>query len=685
LTDSSHDTLIISSLDDPNNSEKTKILSDIVDIKLNLIEHLAIGVASSSPINSSTALAVLRINPLILRQRIARCLRLASFLLLKLQSVQDTKINDASIDNLTKLTSEYLRLLRTILISKIYHDQSSETNKDDFVYFFGLYLSVIGSKQPMNDAIQFKANNGTFTANHFKILVSTFQVHIGCCHASIASQLMETLSIFAAKSESSILHYMVDVHWSATFMSKHEHFVNTKSGTVETPFALVKALSALHNSTDVTAEECCTHESAVKLMTGRFHKSGDRNLFLIQSLCRHWGLIALSPMRTTLFTDFLKILLGKLLDYLKGVDDYCSVGQKSGSRNNEDLSDDDDGDGEYIPPSTTSQFSKPSIPALSDFTCLTSSSYPIYFDMLLRMTISSIDIFSVPDIMSSFKKSAVASRRLHPVYKLERVVEVFGSLIKLYKDKFQIFPKFLLPSIIYTSKCMLDISVTKVQDYVEWRNSQPVLPPEDNNPGIFDMASTSFLKNLLDIFGLHVVGRLRALCYVYSESAEGRGEGKISVDKDQQLFFGNAAMPRVNSLSRKVERAFEFLSQTSSRYSTGDVKTKCVQQEGSLQSSDHSTTGEESSERRVGEEILEAETVTGSFPAGKSSPHRSTLTASMRDYELEDSDDEESFIDDESSSRSEEFGVSGNWGQNTTEDEHGSDHSRSIREIKITK
>jgi hypothetical protein len=682
LTDSSHDTLIISSLDDPNNSEKAKILSDIVDIKLNLIEHLATGAASSSPINSCTALAVLKINPLILRQRIARCLRIASFLLLKLQSVQDTKISDTSIDCLTKLTSEYLRLLHTILISKIYPDQSSETNKDDFVYFFGLYLSVIGSKQPMNDAIQFKANNGTVTANHFKILVSSFQVHLGCCHASIASQLMETLSIFAAKSESSILHYMVDVHWSATFMSKHAHFVNSKSGTVETPFALVKALSALRNCTDVTAEERCTHESAVKLMTGRFHKSGERNLFLIHSLCRHWGLIALSPMRTTLFTDFLKTLMGKLLDYLKGVDD-CSVGQKIGPRNNEESSDDDDEDGEYIPPST-SQFSKPSIPALSDFTCLTSSSYPIYFDMILRMTVSSIAIFSVPDIMSSFKKSAVPSRRLHPVYKLEHIVEVFGSLIKLYKDKFQIFPKFLLPSIIYTSKCMLDISVTKVQDYVEWRNSQPVLPPEDNNPGIFDMASTSFLKNLLDIFGLHVVGRLRALCYVYSESAERQGEGKISVDKDQQLFFGNAAMPRVNSLSRKVERAFDFLSQTSSRYSTEDVKTKFVLQEGFLQS-DHSTTGEESSERRAGGEIQEAEAVTGSFLAGKSSPRHSTLATSIRDYELEDSDDEDSFTDDESSSRSDEFGVSGNWGQNTTEDEYGSDHSRSIREIKITK
>jgi len=395
----------------------------------------------------------------------------------------------------------------------------------------------------------------------------------------------------------------------------------------------------------------------------------------------------LLPRRTTLFTDFLKTLLGKLLDFLKGVDkgNEQSIVLKN---KEESTDDDDDEDGEYFPPSLAPQISKLSIPTLGDFTCLTSSSYPIYFDMLLRMTVSSIAVFSVPGIMCNFKKPIVASRRLHPVYKLEQMIVVYGSLIKLYKEKFQMFPRFLLPSIICTSKYMLDISITKVHDYVEWRNSQPVLPTEDKNPGVFDMASTSFLKNLLDTFGLHVIGKLRAFCYVYSESAGSQEERKSPVGKNQQLFFGKAAMPRINSLSRKVEGALEFLCQTSSRYNTGDVKTKYTLQDtyGNTERvtkrlrfepkesllSDNSTTGDESSERMISKNIEEVETLEGSLPVGKSSHNRSTLSTSIGDYEPGDSENDESSIDDESSSRSDAFGVSGNWGQDTSEEENDS-------------
>ena len=688
LTDSSHDALIISAVDNPQHSETDVIiLSEVVQIRLNLIEHIATGVVSSSP-TGTTALAILNKNPLLLRQRIARCLRLASFLLLKLPVMKEAMSSDASIENLTKLISEYLRLLCTILISKTGFDQNSESNNDDFVYFFGLYLSVIGSKQPLNDVIELRANSDSFTVKHFKILVSSFQDHIEDCHTPIALQLLETLSIFAARSKSSILHYMIDVHWNSTFISKYTNAVDHK-GIIGPPFVLVKTLKSLshatlHGYTNVNAEEHCTHQTVVKLMKGRFNRSGERNLYLVHSMCRHWGLLALSPRKINLFTNFLSTLLGKLVDYLKDVDD-CFVGQKIDSEKNEVLSDEDDG--EYIPPSSTTQVCKPSIPTLSDFMCLTSSSYPIYFDMLLRMTVSSIALFSVSEAMSNFNQSATTSNRPHPVYKLENMVEVYGSLIKLYKDKFHIFPKFLLSSIVHTSKCMLEISVAKLQEYVEWRNCQPVLPPEEVNSRVFDPASTSFLKNLLDTFGLHVVGTLRVFCYVHSEL---QGERKSPTQKDQQLFFGKAAMPGVNSLTRKVERAFDFLSQTSNRYNIGDIKTDNIVQKATkgepkgivaglrvgpeeFLHSEHSTTAEESSDKGIsGEMQQETETTMNSSSLiSKRDSNRDTRSLSIGDYELEDSEDEESFIDNESSSssRSDAFGVSGDWGQDDDDSE----------------
>jgi len=142
-------------------------------------------------------------------------------------------------------------------------------------------------------------------------------------------------------------------------------------------------------------------------------------------------------------------------------------------------------------------------------------------------------------------------------------------------------------------------------------------------------------------------------------------------------------MPRVNSLSRKVEGAFEFLCQTSSRYNTGDIKTKCTLQDTYTERvtkrsgfepeesllSNNSTTGDESSEKIIGSEIQEVETLEGSLPVGKNVHSHSTLSMSIGDYETEDSENDEISIDDESSSRSDAFGVSGNWGQDTSEEE----------------
>ena len=71
---------------------------------------------------------------------------------------------------------------------------------------------------------------------------------------------------------------------------------------------------------------------------------------------------------------------------------------------------------------------------------------------------------------------------------------------------------------------------------------------------------------------------------------------------------------------------------------------------------------------------------------GKNNSKRSTHSISLEEYEIEGSESEESFDDNESSSRSDGFGVSGDWGQDDdSEEEDSSILSRSVREIKLTK
>ena len=100
--------------------------------------------------------------------------------------------------------------------------------------------------------------------------------------------------------------------------------------------------------------------------------------------------------------------------------------------------------------------------------------------------------------------------------------------------------------------------------------------------------------------------------------------------------------------------------------------------------SDQLTTGNQSPVKVAGEETLEAETTSSSFLLSKRHRYSDRFT-SNEDYDPEGAVENESLIDDESSSMSDAFGVSGNWGQDTIGEEFDSVYSRSIQEIKITK
>jgi len=663
LTDSSHDALIVSAVKNLQHIEALEPISEVVKLRLNLIKHLATITPYAIPTKYDGTHSTQEESSSIFRRDIARCLRLTSFLLINFPFMKEAMESDELIESFIKLVSEKLRLLCAILISKIDLDQSSETSNNDLSYIFDLYLSVVGYKQPLNRTYEGKPINDSFTVNDFNILVSSFQDHVGDHHTSITSQLLETLSVFAARSGSRILHCMIDIHWNATFRSKYTNGAKHRDAT-DSPFVLVKLLKSLscfspQGEMNTTSEEYRSHQTITKLMKHRCNKFLERHQYLVRSMCRHWGLLALSPRsrRIELFANFLNTLLDKLVEYLRDIGD-CLIRKKVDSKKKEELSDDD---GEYLPPTTSiPSVYKPSIPTSCDFICLTSSSYPVYLDMLMRMVVSTMALFSIPGEMSSFKKDPTASYTLHPIYELERLAIVYGSLVKLYKDKFHIFPKCLLSSIINISKCMLDVSVTKSQEYIEWRNCQPVLLAEEEYSGGFDPASTTFLKKLLDTFGLYIIGTLRTFCCVHSGSISIQGESIIQIQKGKKLLYGKIAMPGIRSLARKIERTFELLSQTSNRYSTGEIKTD---------NTVHHTPQHEHKGSEIeisGELQKEIENKIDSSADRKRDFDRSTLIPIVGNYDRSESEDEESFIDndDESSScRSDEFGVSGDWGQ----------------------
>ncbi len=657
-------------------------VSEVIQLRLNLIRHLSVIMAHSTQALNSGTQTLVEGSTSIFRGDGVRCLRLTAFLLLNFPLLNSTTESNEVIECLLVLISEYLRLISAILISKTSYSKTSQTNNQDSSDRFGLFVSIFGSEQPLNHTSEGRTVSDSLDLEDFNKLVSSFRDHIDGHHSPITSQLLEILSVFAVESGLNILDRMIDIHWNATFLSEYRNGEKHKDSCSSPPFTLVKLFKSFSRYTPkgftgAVVEERCSHRVITKLLKHRYNKSLDRHQNLVHSMRRHWGLISLSRRRFKLIPGLLNTLFGKLVDYLRDVDD-CTVGEKPDSKENEVLHDvDDDDDDEYLPPSTgTPVISKPRVPTSSDFHCLTSSSYPIYLDMLMRMTVSSIALLSIPEEMARFKQRAATSRKDHPVYDLERMIIVYGGLIKLYKDKFHIFPKFLQSSILSVSKYMLDVSVMKSQEYIEWRNHQPLLHVEKEESRGLDMASTTFLKKLLDSFGLHVIGSLYSFCSAYSGSAVIQGVRTNQIQRGGKLGLGNAAIPGLKILARKTEKTFEFLSETSNRYGTGEVSTDNTSQhedEASTKDSednskmDHLSTIEESSEKRVHPKSQkDTENKIDSSSPRKRDRRRVTLTRVVETYDRLQSEDEESFIDENdesSSSTSDAFGVSGDWGQ----------------------
>ena len=686
LTDPLHDTILVSAVENLRYDKTTEPMlapvSELIQLRLNLIRNLSVIMAHSTEALNSGTRTLLEGRTSIFRGDGVRCLRLTAFLLLNFPLLKSTTESNEVIECFLVLISEYLRLISTILISKTSYSQTSETNNQDSSDSFGLFVSIFGSEQPLNHTSDCQTVSHSIDLDDFNKLVSSFRDHIDGHHSPVTSQLLETLSVFAVESGLNILDRMIDIHWNVTFLSKYTNGEKHKKGISGPPFTLVKLFKSLSRYkrkgfTGTAVEERCSHRVITKLLKHRYNKSLDRHQNLVHSMRRHWGLIALSPRRFKLIPKLLNTLSRKLVEYLWDVDD-CTVGEKPDSKSNEVLPDEgDDDDDEYLPPSTgTPVVYKPRVPTSSDFHCLTSSSYPIYLDMLMRMTVSSIVLFSIPEEMARFKQRAATTLKEHPVYDLERMIIVYGGLIKLYKDKFHIFPKFLQSSIMSVSKYMLDVSVMKSQEYIEWRNHQPLLHVEEEESRGLDMASTIFLKKLLDSFGLHVIGTLHTFCSAYSGSAAIQEERTNQIQRGSKLVFGNSVIPGLKILARKTEKTFEFLSETSNRYGTGEVSTDNTSQnedEASTKDSEdnskmeHSSTIEESSEKRVHPKSQkDTENKIDSSSPRKRDRRRVTLTRVVESYDRLQSEDEESFIDENdesSSSTSDAFGVSGDWGQ----------------------
>ncbi|KAG7372268.1 hypothetical protein IV203_018411 [Nitzschia inconspicua] len=645
LSDTEHDAFVISSLDG-------KDVPDLSDGHLQSIFHMRLCMLSdlSCRLKAGIRPENLSSDASEFRQRMARFLRMASFLSLRAQNMNEAVANMPILTLVENLSLGYFRLLHNVLVSMSNISINTSTAEEDYVaFFFNLYFSLVRSEDPMNDAIHQDSDIKLSSIEHFKTLgISCIDI---CqrCTSRVANQLLETLSVFAIKASHiipEVLDSMIDLHWEVMkvkFHSTHSMIIN------ETLFGM-----------DVFVHRFVTcrlpSESNVKRLRETLFQltstesQSEEHWWLAHHMCRHWCLVALSQRRTELLVDHLARFLSELRDYLEDNDKPQEISVPVAIFTTETAKPDrTDGVNNSMPRTDRTFPSSDSFPSLTSDTCAE------YFETLLKLTVVSIEIFLVEDEIEDYRSHS--SRSLHPFAILENYFEMCGTLVEILKnDTFVLFPETIPTSVMKALKLLLDVSTEKIETCIDWQFSNG--RSKELMTGAPDLAAgAGVLKDLIDIFCVEIIGSMERLC-----------TEKKSNDN------------RTASLSRKIGKVFDGVRRACLEFDLGDVKT---------QYSDVSDNDAEPKSKRRKTEVLKPQFDASTIEEPQEQDGTEKKANDNVDYHGENVDEEASASgnsDEDDSSASCDFGVSGDWGHgNHSEDISGDDDSsRQLGEITIT-
>lgn len=635
----------------------------IVAMKSNILEHLSAqtslltkGIAAGFSNDETEYLVELR-------PKLARSLRLCSHLSLRIPDLREAikergskeaveTIEDAiaasTVESLSELTSGYFRLLSNVTILMLALQVNSKDQ--DFMTlsnFLNLYISILGAEKPLGEGIDFDREQGSSSLSSFQPLQAAFQPHLDIClDASIASELLETLSILAIQLGDDAIAAMVDITWHSL---QQEHPDFEAAGILPPPYPFRAATQHfMPIPSEVAPENDKTERMIYNAITrmGRTKAGSGKNFFLAHGMLRHWGLLALSPRCFSSFDVHLRRFLSNVHSFLSEVQDPVAR-IDAPSRQIESS----DGDDEYLPPQSRRELTI-TMPTTCKIRGLNASSFSTYFDTLLQMTVATTSIFSI-------SRESTPVDVDHPFERFESFVAIFGSLIKLCEEKLHIFPSNALPAILNSSKHMLNAVSYQVKRCIEWRNSQPVILVHEIHAGKDDSASAQYLEDLVDSVGNNVVGRVHSFCasvrtVTTATSHAEQQSGLKSLGKRNDAF--KAELLKIAAAHNISQPRFNLESQvTKTNHSRKRQRTDHVSQMENLPSRPDGPCPDD-------EEII---------------PVNNSFSMDL-DQQLDWS--EPSFNDDDGDSASDtsySFGASGQWGKDTD------DETESRSEIKL--
>jgi len=466
----------------------------------------------------------------------------------------------------------------------------------------------------------------------------------------IALQVLEILSLLARFDPITLASQAVDACW------RMMHTIYVTADQVETPlvsFAFKLITNRILNSNIDLVARKVLRLSIINYSARRF--SGPRRHSAIrESLLLLWSQLVITSADSRNEKDILSGLVDDLQAYIEMPSKaYILLDKKDESKKSKDKN---------KKPSGTMRGPK--------IQFLDGGSLLIYIELTIHMVIATFAMIEPSRITQS------ADTSLGPFSHLKDFPLLFERLLLLVDRIITILPKRFISLTFAACHQMLQLSVLKARECVDWRQSQPLLSSLERREGKRDNASIMYLEALLQRLGMSCVGVIVDFCH----RARNRST-KSHEAKEEELDPFAANDRKLVALLMASERTLEVLRTIATHHNI-------------VLPTYHSSTAKIEEQKSFGGVKLSSRKVKGYHHADKGSdfddqpirvkkkrrvpalaPPACQENEPDEEYEWEDLSQKNGEANSDDSSTTTEYSFCANWGSTGEEDDKESDET----------
>jgi hypothetical protein len=182
------------------------------------------------------------------------------------------------------------------------------------------------------------------------------------------------------------------------------------------------------------------------------------------------------------------------------------------------------------------------VSSVTSIPTLSGQSYPMFFELMLHIVISTFVLSSPTARTSNQIPSAVDRKSDHlslvqsPYRYIQYLAVTFGRLVELYSNNNKLLPRKTLNTVMNGCTLMVKASESVVQKCVEWRNARPLLTMEEQQMGKLDIGTVRFLQTLIDTVVSECVCKIISMCELMRREAQQRKKSKQNVSNDDDDY-----------------------------------------------------------------------------------------------------------------------------------------------------